>query len=288
MLSIQSNVQAHVDRYPPSMKRIAEVLVSRPQVVLEMTISELARACSTSETTLVRFARSLGFAGYAALKLQMAAELASESVQLGTESNYGSDIGPGDTLAEMVAKISGSELFGIRETAAGLDIDVLQRVIDAVAGAERVVVFGVAASNIGARDLKEKLLRIGRVALWFGDAHDAVSSASLLGPSDVAIGLSHGGQTREVGELLRVARAGGATTVAITNVPGSPVTKHAELTLFTSVRETTFRSGAMASRIAQLTIVDYIFVGVARAGYDASVEALRTSRESLARLRMDR
>jgi DNA-binding MurR/RpiR family transcriptional regulator len=255
--------------------------------VLEMTISELARACATSETTLVRFARTLGFAGYAALKLQMAAELAVESAQLGAENSYGSDIGPGDTLAEMVAKISGSELFGIRETAAGLNLDVLQGVIDAVAGAERVVVFGVAASNIGARDFKEKLLRIGRVALWFGDAHDAISSAALLGPSDVAIGFSHGGQTREVRELLRVARLGGAVTVAITNVPGSPVTKDAELTLLTSVRETTFRSGAMASRIAQLTIVDYVFVGVARTTYEASVEALRTSRESLSRLRED-
>jgi len=269
------------------MKRIADVLVSRPQAVLELTISELARQCATSETTLVRFSRSLGFPGYAALKLQMAAELAAESVQLGAATSYGADIGADDSLAEMVAKISGSELFGIRETAAGLDLEVLQRVIDAVVDADRVVVFGVAASNIGARDLKEKLLRIGRVALWFGDAHDAISSASLLGPRDVAIGLSHGGATREVSELLRVARAGGAVTVAITNVPGSSVTAQADLTLLTSVRETTFRSGAMASRIAQLTIVDYIFVGVARTTYDASVDALRTSRESLSRLRED-
>ncbi|GAB3808599.1 MurR/RpiR family transcriptional regulator [Humibacter antri] len=270
------------------MKRIAEVIVARPQAVLELTITELARLCETSETTLVRFARTLGFAGYAALKLQMAAELAAETAQLGAESSYGSDIAPTDTLAETVAKISGSELFGIRETAAGLDLDTLQKVIDAVAAAQRTVAFGVAASNMGARDLKEKLLRIGRVALGFTDAHDAVSSASLLGPRDVVIGLSHGGQTREVGELLRVAHAGGATTVAITNVPGSPVTRDADLVLRTSVRETTFRSGAMASRIAQLTIVDYIFVGVARTTYEASVQALKTSRESLTRLRGER
>jgi DNA-binding MurR/RpiR family transcriptional regulator len=287
-MSIQSDIQARSDRYPPSMRRIAGVLLARPQVVLEMTITELARLCETSETTLVRFARSLGFTGYAALKLQMAAELAAETAQLGTESRYGSDIGASDSLAEMVAKISGSELFGIRETAAGLDLDALQCVIDAIAAAKRTLVFGVAASNMGAHDLKEKLLRVGRVALGFDDAHDAISSASLLGQDDVVIGFSHGGQTREIVELLRVARAGGAFTVAVTNVPGSPVTRHADLTLFTSVRETTFRSGAMASRIAQLTIVDYVFVGVARTTYDASVQALKTSRESLARFRGER
>lgn len=284
-VSIQSNIQAQADTYPPSMKRIAEVVVVRPQVVVQNTITELAYLCETSETTLVRFARTLGFSGFAAMKLQMSAELAAETAQLGTGSSYGSDIAPTDTLAETVAKISGSELLGIRETAAGLDLDTLQRVIDTVAAARRVLAFGVAASNMGARDLREKLLRIGRVALGFTDAHDAVSSASLLDEADVVIGFSHSGQTREVLELLRVARQGGALTVAITNVSDSPVTRYADLVLCTSVRETTFRSGAMSSRIAQLTIVDYVFVGVARTAYDASVHALRTSRESLSRLR---
>ncbi|MHA7984303.1 MurR/RpiR family transcriptional regulator [Rathayibacter sp. CAU 1779] len=287
-MSIQSSMQALTERYPPSMRRISEVVVARPQVVLELTITELAKLCQTSEATIVRFARTLGFAGYAALKLQMAAELAAETAQLGADSSYGSDIAPTDTLAETVAKISGSELFGIRETAASLDLDTLQRVIDAVAGAQRTLAFGVAASNMGARDLREKLLRVGRVALGFTDAHDAISSASLLGADDVVIGFSHSGQTREVCELLRVAHAGGAVTVAITNAPESPVTRDADLTLLTSVRETTFRSGAMASRIAQLTIVDYVFVGVARTSYESSVQALRTSRESLARLRGER
>jgi DNA-binding MurR/RpiR family transcriptional regulator len=287
-MSIQSNIQARSDGYPPSMKRIADAILARPRVLIEATISELARACETSETTVVRFARTLGFTGYAPMKLQMAAELAAESAQFGTESGYGSDIGPADTLAEMVSKISSSELFGIQETAATLDLATLQKVVDAVAAARRTILFGVAASNAGARDLSEKLLRIDKVAIGFADAHDAISSASLLAAGDVAIGFSHSGRTREVVELLRTARASGATTVAITNVDGSPVTAHADHVLRTAVRETTFRSGAMASRIAQLTVVDYIFVGVARTNVDVSVQALKNTRESLRGLRDDR
>ena len=38
----------------------------------------------------------------------------------------------------------------------------------------------------------------------------------------------------------------------------------ADHVLTTSVRETIFRSGAMASRLAQLTLVDFMFVGVAQ------------------------
>ena len=70
------------------------------------------------------------------------------------------------------------------------------------------------------------------------------------------------------------AEASGATTIAITNVRDSPITEHARLVLTTASRETTFRSGAMASRIAQLAVVDCLFVGVAQRSWDRTLRAL--------------
>ena len=270
------------------MKRVADAILARPQIVLEKTISELARSCATSETSIVRFCRTLGFTGFAPVKLQMAAELATEAAQFGSEAGHGADILPTDTLADTVSKITRSEILGIQETAASLDMVALQRVISRIEHAGKIVLYGVGASNAGAQDLTQKLLRIGRVALGFQDAHDALASAALLGPGDVAIAFSHSGRTRETVELLHAARSGGAFTVAITNVEGSPATEHADEVLRTAVRETTFRSGAMASRIAQLTLVDYLFVGVARGSYDKTVQALKSTYESVGVLRDDR
>lgn len=287
-VSIQTNIQARLDSYPPSMRRVAEAIVSRPQVVLELTISQLARECATSETSVVRFCRTLGFTGYSPFRLQMAAELAAETAQRGGDAPYGSDILATDSLADMVAKISASELFGIQETAANLDLAALQSVIDSILSAGRVMAFGVGASNASAQDLAQKLLRIGLAAYSEADAHNALTACALLRPGDVAIAFSHSGQTREPVEMLRVARAAGATTVAVTNVGDSALARKADITIRTAVRETTFRSGAMASRIAQLTVVDYIFVGVAQSDYDRSVQALRITRESLKGLRDDR
>lgn len=287
-VSIQTNIQAHLDSYPPSVRRIADAILSRPQIVLELTISELAHSCDTSETSVVRFCRALGFSGYSPFKLQMAAELATETAQRGGDAPYGSDILASDSLADMVAKISASELFGIQETASSLDLDALQAVIDKVLAARQSLVFGIGASNASALDLAQKLQRVGRTAFGYHDAHNALTSAALLSSDDVAMGFSHSGRTRETVEFLRVARRAGASTVAVTNVQDSVLSKHADVTLRTAVRETTFRSGAMASRIAQLTVVDYVFVGVARADYDKSIQALRLTRESLRALRDDR
>lgn len=288
-VSIQTSIQSHVDSFPPTMRRVADVILERPQIVMENTISELARACDTSEASIVRFCRALGFTGYPQLKLQLAAELAKESAEFGGsgDSVYGADISPSDTLGEMVAKIAGSEILGIRETADSLNMEVLQRVIRKLERAKRVLLFGVGASNAGAQDLAHKLLRIGHIALAFHDAHDALVSAALVEPGDVAIGFSHNGRTRETLAFLSAAARNGAYTAAITNVPDSPLAELADGVLRTAVRETTFRSGAMASRIAQLTIVDYLFVGVARGRYDRTVQALKSTYEIVKELRDD-
>jgi len=284
-VSIRTSIQSRLDTYPPSTRRVAEAILERPQIVLEQTITELARNCSTSETSVVRFCRTIGFTGYAPMRLQMATELATESAQFGQVGEYGSDITDADSLAEMIAKISRSEIVGIQETAASLDLDVLQSVIDRVAAADTVIVFGVSASNASARDLAQKLLRVGRTALSFADAHDALVPATLLGPDGVAIAFSHSGRTREAIEFLRAAHDSGAATVAITNAADSPLGRVADAVLRTAVRETAFRSGAMASRIAQLTVVDYLFVGVARADHDRSVAAIRRTHSAVRPLR---
>ncbi len=75
-------------------------------------------------------------------------------------------------------------------------------------------------------------------------------------------------------DALTEARAHGATTVAITNFPWSPITEVADFVLLTAARETAFRSGAMTSRIAQLTVVDCLFVTLAQRDLPHTMEAL--------------
>lgn len=286
--SIQTAIQASLSRYPPSMKRVADAILNDPQLVLEQTISEVARGCATSETTIVRFCRTLGFAGFAPLRLALAAELATEERQFGADRRHGADIRPSDTLSQAIEKITNAEILGIQETAAALDVGVLGDIVHRMSRAEKILSFGVGASNLAAQDLTQKILRIGRVAIDARDAHDAVSSAALLRDRDVAVAFSHSGRTREAVEFLRVARRSGAFTVAITNTSDSEIVEQADRVLRTAVREMTFRSGAMASRTAQMTLVDYLFAGLARERYKAAVSALEATYDAVRALRDDR
>ena len=253
-------------------QRVAAAVVDDPGRAAGKTISELAAQCHTSGTTVIRFCRALGFDGYPELRLALAA--AAQAAEADGERAVGSDIGPRDSLSEIIKKISYADAKAVEETGAQLSPEMLNAVVDVVVKAHRIDIYGVGASAFVALDLQQKLHRIGHLVYAWPDPHSAVTSAALLGPADVAIGISHTGTTVDTIASLAEARRQRATTVAITNFPGSPIATVADHVLTTAARETTFRSGAMASRIAALTVVDCLFVAVAQRNYKQTMRAL--------------
>ncbi|QZY30693.1 MurR/RpiR family transcriptional regulator [Nocardioides coralli] len=270
----------------PAERRVAQRVCEDPSVVAASTISALAAECGTSETTVTRFCRAVGFTGYPALRLALATEL-GRAEGFGART-VGGDIGPGDSLDEVVEKVAWADARAVEETAEQLDVSTLRAVVAAIAAAPRVDIYGVGASAFVALDLQQKLHRIGRVVFAWADPHVAVTSAALLGPGDVAIGLSHSGVTQDTVDALARAGANGATSIAITNFPRSPLADLADHVLTTAARETTFRSGATASRLAQLTVVDCVFVGVAQQTYETSQQLLEATHEAVATWRQAR
>jgi DNA-binding MurR/RpiR family transcriptional regulator len=98
----------------------------------------------------------------------------------------------------------------------------------------------------------------------------------------VALGISHSGTTRETIEALATARDRGATTVALTNFPLARVVQTADHVLTTAARETSMRSGATASRIAALTVVDCLYIAVARRDVVRATQAVVDTRAAVA------
>src|SRR6476619_2744386 len=243
----------------PAEDRVADIVLADARRAAGLTISELATAARTSETTVLRFCRRLGLPGYPQLRLA----LAEESAHLRTMGRNGTDISASDTIDDIIAKVAFSDASAVEETAQQLDRDALAAAAAAIARAGRVDIYGIGASSIVGTDLQQKLHRIGIVAFAWNDPHIALTSATLLGKGDVAIGISHSGTTSETIEALDAARSRGATTMAITNFPVSRLASGVDILLTTAARETSLRSGATASRIAALTVVDCLYMAVA-------------------------
>jgi DNA-binding MurR/RpiR family transcriptional regulator len=248
----------------PSERRIAESALSDPAAVSDLNISELAAMNSTSTATVARFCRNVGYDGYKTFRLALARAAVGESgrrVEFGVSDG---DINPADSTADVVRKLAYQEARAVEETAAHLDLGEVERVVEAIIHAPVVDVYGSASSGLAAQDLQQKLRRIGYLANAWTDSHLALTSAAVLPATAVAIGFSHSGETDETISAIETASRTGAFTVAVTNFPDSPLAQTADAALITASRETRFRYGAMSSRMAQLIIVDVIFIGVAQ------------------------
>jgi DNA-binding MurR/RpiR family transcriptional regulator len=273
--NLVATVRGVLPSLTPAAQTVARLILEDPATVARSTITELSAASGTSEATIVRTARLLGFPGYPQLRLALAAAAAQ------TDRLVPGDLAPDDPLSEVIQKVARAESEAINDTVAQLTSERLGLVVDAIVGARRIDAYGVSASGLVAEDVAQKLMRIGLSSHAFQDAHLALTSAVLLREGDVAIGISTSGETPDVIEPLSRAKEAGATTVAITNNPRSSIAELAEHVLISAGRETEFRPGALASRISQLLVVDCVFVGVAQRTFDSSQEAWNSTRRAV-------
>ncbi|MEA5052989.1 MAG: MurR/RpiR family transcriptional regulator [Propionicimonas sp.] len=280
-MEITELIRTCLPRLRPAEAKVAQVVLADPQDVLDATVAGLAHRAGVSQASVIRFVRALGLTGLPALRIELAQELSRQAVEFERSNIAQGEINVTDTVADVVGKLAFHEARSIEQTARGLDLDALERVAQAIANGHHVVSFGVGASGLAAADLAQKLQRIGLMCLSSYDTHVQLIHAALAGPSTTAVAFSFGGRTVEVIRAQQIAGKAGALTVAVTNDPESPVARASQLVLRTSAQEAATRAAALASRIAQLAVVDFLFVRVAQLRFDDLGAALRATSEAV-------
>ena len=110
-------------------------------------------------------------------------------------------------------------------------------------------------------------------------------SASLLEPNDVAIVITHSGSSRDIVDAIELAHEAGAASIVITSHFKSPVSHVASVVLSVNTLETNYRFEPMSSRIAHLSVVDAIAVGVTLRRQDAYMRSVEKTRRALVKKR---
>ncbi|MFD1547856.1 MurR/RpiR family transcriptional regulator [Nonomuraea guangzhouensis] len=266
----------------PAERALGEVVLADPSGVAASTITDLAARSGTSRTTVTRFCQALDLSGYAELRLALAAESGRAEARPGWTRDVGDGVAPDAPLEAVLDWVAKANAQVIEETAAQLDVAALTAAVDAMAGARRIDLYAVSGSRSVAMDLHLRLHRIGLSCFLWTDVHEALPSAALLRKGDVALGISHSGETKEVVEPVIQARGNGATTIAVTNFPRSSLAKAADLTLVTSAREIAYRPGDMAARHAQMIVLDCLYIGITQRDHVRTEQALEATRAAVA------
>jgi len=276
-------IQSQIKNFHASEVAIANCVLKNPNKIATMNITQLANHSKTSVSSVVRFSKTLGFRGFPEFKMALVGDLSWKSAkQIDTELLDGG-ITTSDTLAEIIRKITFSDARAIEATARHIDLKTFEKVIELFESSKTIGLFGLVSSGFVALDFQAKLNRLSRRAIAWTDFHSAMTSIALLNKGDVLVAISHSGSTLDTIDVMREFKNRGVMIVLITNAIRSAAVEIADLVIYTSATETTFRSGATASRIAQLTVVDCLCVAMAQRNWSETKTALDVSRSAVSK-----
>jgi RpiR family transcriptional regulator, repressor of rpiB and als operon len=242
----------------PLEAKVAADILARKDIDEAMPLRDIAAGSGVSEAMVVKVAKKLGFGGFREFRQGLVDYYKSDTAALHSE------IAADDTAGEIVQKVFRTAMQALEETFAILDLAAFERAADYLHRARQRDFYGLGGSAQIARDVSHKFLRIGIRASVFDDAHMMMMSAALLTHDDVAIAFSHSGSTAAVIDAVELARKNGARTIAVTNYPDSPMARVVDVVLASTAQNNPLLGENATARIAQLNLLDALFVAVAQ------------------------
>lgn len=261
-------------------KTIATYIMDHPEKIIHLSINELAEETSCAEATIFRLCKRLGFKGYQALKISLAKQVVNR-IQDVHEAIQEDDDYP--TIAQ---KVFSTNIEALKDTMKILDGPSINQAISILSQADRIDLFGLGGSASIIMDAYHKFTRTGIPTFYHNDSHMQAIQASLRKPGDVVIGISHSGVNKDILENLKIAKESGAKIISITHFGKTPITQLADVSLFTASRETIFRTEALSSRLAQLCIIDALYVGISMARFKTTEENIDKIRKVISLKRL--
>ena len=271
--AVGAQIRMRLPSLTPLEGKVATDILARKDIDEVTPLRTVAEGSGVSEAMVVKVAKKLGFAGFREFRQGLVDYYNSDTAALHSE------IGAQDTAGQIVQKVFRTAMQALEETFAILDLEAFERAADFLHRARQRDFYGLGGSAQIARDVSHKFLRIGVRSSVFDDAHMMVMSAALLGHDDVAIAFSHSGSTTAVIEAVELARRNGARTIAVTNYADSPLARIVDVVLCSTAQNNPLLGENATARIAQLNLLDALFVAVAQRDRTAADQNLaRTMR----------
>jgi RpiR family carbohydrate utilization transcriptional regulator len=280
-MNILEKITQHNSVFSKSERKVAEVILANPQTAIHSSIATLAKMSGVSEPTVNRFCRRLDTKGYPDFKLHLAQSLANGTPYV--NRHVEEDDGP----EEYTNKIFESTMASLEVARQSVDIPTLNRAVDLLTQAQKISFFGLGASASVAHDALNKFFRFNVPVIYFEDIIMQRMSCMNSGEGDVVVLISHTGRTKSLVEIAQIARGNDATVMGITS-KDSPLAKECNLVLSLEVPEDTDMYMPMASRIAQLTLIDILATGFTLRRGNKFRENLKRVKDTLRGSRFDK
>jgi len=279
-VSIRLQIKALYKDLSLKEQAIADYILENPSKVSHSSISDLSNELGIADSTFFQFTKKLGYNGFKDFKMAMLMQ-ENDFSAISIHEN----IQKSDNELTMAQKVFDSNMTTLTDTKNLLKEEDLKLAAAMINQSKRLFFFGVGGSEIVATDAYHKFLRSPITVFHSSDYHIQLMEASLLTPDDCGIFISHTGKSRETIELAQVAKNNGAKIIVITSHAASPLAKLGDVVFISISEETEFRSEALASRIAQLSIMDSLYVILMFINRDKAQQSIAKIRRSISKIK---
>lgn len=265
-----ARLAAGLERISPAERRVARFFESHPEEVLVASASALAARIGTSDATVVRTAKALGFAGMEELRRSLVRGLRASPSPADRLARTLEDVSdrPAGPLA-MVLETHLQSLEALRRDISPAQFDSAVR---SIATARRVVLFGLGPSSAMADYLAIQLERFGIEALSLTQSGLLLADgARKLKQDDLLILFAYGRVYRELAVLLNQAKRCGAGSILVSDTLGARLRRRVDLVLPVARG----RADRLSMHTATLALIEALLVGVAAARPEETLASLR-------------
>ena len=273
-------IRSKIPIMTPTQKKIANYIINKPADAIKKSISQLTQEAGLkSESSVVRFYRTLGFSGYHDFKVTLATEIGGSAFYHTYE-----DIFASDDIETIKQKLFSGTIQTLHENITAIQSSNLQKAVNLLLSAERLFFLGYASSAAIAQEAFFKFSRLKANCFFYADSH---INASLLAeplPGDVIFCISHSGETKDVVIPAKGAKPT-AKIIALTGSISSPLAQIADVCIVTYSEEVNYRTEVMVSRVVQMSVIEVLFTACALKQSPHALERFKKTRQALSYLK---
>lgn len=279
--NIRMRMKSLAPTFSVKEKQMAHFILNESEKIIHGTINQVATELGLADSTVFRFCKKLGYNGFQDMKIALASEQSNDLNEIHEK------IDKSDNERTVLEKVFKSNIQTLIDTLEVIDEDHFSLAVEKILASNKIDFFGFGGSNAVAMDAYHKFIRTGLPVNYQVDSHLQLMASSQLRRGDVAILISHTGHTQEITEILNILKENGVYTIGITGFAESPLNREVDLSLNTVSEETDFRSEALSSRIAQLTILDALYVSLMMKLGEKATESLDVIRQAIQKKRIE-
>ncbi|MFH1475876.1 MAG: MurR/RpiR family transcriptional regulator [Verrucomicrobiota bacterium] len=261
MNSAVAMINARLPAFSRAEKQVAAYIRAHLEKAPLLSVHALAAASGVSVASVSRMARKIGYPGFNEFRVGLAREIPPPPI-----STIYRAIAANDSGRTVLQKVFAGNIRSLQETLKIMDSGACIRAARAMNKAERILFVGIGSSGCIAQDAALRFLHLDIRAEACADAYQMLVRAMQAGKKQVVVGISHSGRSAATIEALAMARKNGALTIGIANYIRSPLRKVSRIFFCTAFRESSVKAAALSSAVAQMCLIDTLYVLVARQG----------------------